>query len=159
MDRLLAAFDGHPFPTTARLAALNARVAFAEGQGDEARMWIARAADAAQEPDWTDLDPEGRAFAYTPADWARLVASFAEAGELIHPRHERRERTLSELPQIPLAYAEAAPFIPAEGLEGLEYGPFDDDPPPAAPSPAAGPAAPRRAPARRRLASASRAAK
>ena len=32
--------------------------------------------------------------------------TFAETGELIHPRHERREKSLSELPELPIAYAD-----------------------------------------------------
>jgi HemY protein len=98
---------------TQRLAGLFARVATAGGKPDEARAWAARGAAAPQEPDWSDLDPEGKAFNYTPADWARLVSTYAETGELIHPRHERAERTMSDLPQLPGAYAESAPFTAA----------------------------------------------
>jgi uncharacterized membrane-anchored protein len=76
-----------------------ARVAYANGEADEARAWVARGVAAPQEPDWSDLDPEGRAFAYARDDWARLTVSYAETGELIHPRFERRERTMSELPR------------------------------------------------------------
>ena len=47
-----------------------ARVANAVGLRDEARAWMARGAGAPQEPDWSDLDPEGRAFAYQASDWA-----------------------------------------------------------------------------------------
>ena len=121
-----------------------ARVAFADGQADEARAWMARGAAAPQEPAWTDLDPQGRAFAYSPADWARLVAAYAETGELIHPRFERRERTLTELPELPPAYEDAGAFAqdgtslayPEGGFdpygEAADYG---EDDPPAAPNP------------------------
>ncbi len=126
---------------------------------------------APQEPDWSDLDPEGRAFAYARDDWARLTVSYAETGELIHPRFERRERTMSELPQLPSAYAESTPFVraaetggalmpipddPGIGL-GIDPGGFDAAPPPE-PEPAA-PAPRRKTGARRRLASGPRAAK
>jgi HemY protein len=94
-------------PVTARIAGLMARTAFAAGSPDEARVWLAHGMSAPPEPDWSDLDPEGRAFAYHASDWARLVATYAETGELIHPRHERRERTLRELPELPIAYADA----------------------------------------------------
>jgi HemY protein len=154
----IRALEGEP--TTARLAGLHARVAFASGQPDEARLWLAQGMNAPQEPDWSDLDPEGRAFTYHASDWARLVTTFAETGELIHPRHERRERGLSELPQLPIAYADTAPFIPVECGEPMPY-PVEDEaygedetpppPPPLAP--------PRRTASRRRLASAPRAAK
>lgn len=144
-------------PVTQRLAGLMARAAHAAGAGDEARAWIARGAAAPQEPDWSDLDPEGRAFAYRPEDWTRLASTYGETGELIHPRHERRERTINDLPQLPVSYVESTPFVSA-----LESGaalmpipddpgvpdPFGDDPTPVTP-----------APRRRRLASANRPAK
>lgn len=99
-------------PLTARIAGLLARAAFAAGQTDEARLWLARGQDAPREPDWSDLDPEGRAFAYEPRDWARLAARFAETGELIHPRFERREAGLSDLPDLPISYADTASLAP-----------------------------------------------
>jgi HemY protein len=136
-------------PLTARIAGLLARAAFAAGRPDEARLWRARGLTAPGEADWSDLDPEGRAFAYQPADWARLAVSFAETGDLIHPRHERREPGLSDLPDLPMSYAEqdlsgfdaSVPFPIGEGLQGEE----DDEPDPAA-SPPVPP------PVRRRLA-------
>ena len=145
---------------TARIAGLKARVAFASNNADEARLWLAQGLTAPQEPDWSDLDPEGRAFAYQPQDWARLVSTYAETGELIHPRFERHERGLSELPELPIAYADSAPFLAAEGGEPLLYpveedGYGDDEPP----GPARPAARARRAGGRRRLASAPRAAK
>ena len=48
-----------------------------------------RAATAPAEPDWSDLDPEGDAFDYTDQDWRRLIFTYGEKGELIHPRYER----------------------------------------------------------------------
>jgi len=137
-------------PLTARIAGLMARAAFAAGRPDEARVWRGRGISAPGEADWSDLDPEGRAFSYQPADWARLSVSFAETGELIHPRHERREPGLSDLPDLPISYAEQdlsgfdapAPFPIGEGLQGEE----EDEGPDPAPPPAAPP------PARRRLA-------
>jgi HemY protein len=146
-------------PLTARIAGLKARVAYALGQPDDARFWMAQGMSAPQEPDWSDLDPEGRAFAYHASDWARLVATFAEAGILIHPRHERHERGLSELPELPVAYAEAPPFLGADGrepvLHPLDESPFGDD----EPEPAGVLAPARRSPVRRRLAGGRRTAK
>ena len=113
-------------PVTQRLAGLFARVAVAGAKPDEARAWQAKGAAAPQEPDWSDLDPEGRAFAYTRADWARLVSTYAETGELIHPRHERRERSLSDLPLLPSAYADSAPFV-ARASENAPFAPIFDD--------------------------------
>ena len=144
---------------TARIAGLRARVAFASGQPDEARLWLAQGAGAAQEPDWSDLDPEGRAFAYNAADWARLVVSFAQTGELVHPRHDRQERGLNALPQLPIAYAESAAFITADGAAPLLYPTepetYADD---AAGALEPAPAPVRRAPPRRRLATPPRSA-
>ncbi|MDO8323183.1 MAG: heme biosynthesis HemY N-terminal domain-containing protein [Phenylobacterium sp.] len=147
-------------PLTIRIAGLFARVAFAAGQPDEARLWMARGVGAPQEPDWTDLDPEGQAFAYLPADWARLTAVYAETGELIHPRHERAEKTMSELPELPVPYTDSAPFLAGQEAApppyGVEEGRYDDDEPEPPPPP---PVSQRRSHARRRLASAPRAAK
>ncbi|HXA39929.1 MAG TPA: heme biosynthesis HemY N-terminal domain-containing protein [Phenylobacterium sp.] len=154
----MAALDAEP--VTARIAGLRARVAYACGQPDEARLWLAQGMNAPPEPDWSDLDPEGRAFAYQTADWARLVITYAETGELIHPRHERRERTLSELPELPIAYADAAAFLsPDGGAQALfshdEQGYEDEEAAAAEPAPAPG----RRRRGASRLASAPRAAK
>lgn len=147
-------------PLTQRLAGLQARAANAAAAVDEARAWITRGAAAPQEPDWSDLDPEGRAFAYRPEDWTRLVATYGETGELIHPRLERRERTISDLPELPVSYVESTAFVrAAEGDAPVM--PIPDDPgvqdyaPPSAGDPTPRPPAPRR----RRLASASRPAK
>jgi HemY protein len=112
----------------ARLCGLMARIAFADGRADEARAWMARGAAAPQDPDWTDLDPAGHAFAYAPTDWARLVSTYAETGELIHPRLERRERTMSELPELPAPYEPGA-FPNPETVLSLvpdDPGPEDD---------------------------------
>lgn len=145
---------------TARLAGLFARVSLASGQTDEARVWMGRGMAAEQEPDWSDLDPEGRAFAYQPSDWARLVVSFAETGELAHPRHERRERTMRELPDLPISYVESAGLLETHVSEPAPYaiaeGVYDEDEPPPPPAPRGGE---RRSSSRRRLASASRVAK
>ena len=43
---------------------LLARTAFAVGRPDDARLWLARGVGAPSEADWSDLDPEGRSFAY-----------------------------------------------------------------------------------------------
>ena len=116
-------------PPTSRFCALMARTAFTAGDADEARAWIARSGAAPQEPDWSDIDPDGKAFAYTPQDWSRLVAVYAETGELIHPRLERQEKTISELPAIPLSYQVSAPFLRAAEA-GAGASPLIDDPGP-----------------------------
>jgi HemY protein len=113
-------------PLTRRLAGLRARIAGALGDRDEARAWTARGAGAPQEPDWSDLDPDGRAFAYTTADWARIAMVYAERGELAHPRFERGERGVSELPELPGAYVDSTPFISAAET-GAPVPPIVDD--------------------------------
>ena len=147
-------------PPTQRLAGLQARAANAAGAVDEARAWIARGAAAPQEPDWSDLDPDGRAFAYRPEDWTRLVAVYGETGELIHPRLERRERTINDLPNLPAAYVESTPFV-AAAEAGASMMPIPDDPgvPDYMRTPDTDPPSPSPAPRRRRLASPTRAAK
>jgi HemY protein len=135
-------------PLTRRLAGLFARIANASGDRDEARAWIARGASAPQEPDWSDVDPNGQAFAYGAGDWAAVVAAYAERGELVHPRFERGERTLTDLPELPATYAESARFVgaadagwlPPPIVDDAGVGP-DDEPDAAAPTP---PTRPRR---------------
>lgn len=81
--------DAYRENPSSRIATLFSQVA--QGRGDEtaARTWMAQAAQAPREPDWSDLDPEGPAFLYDDGDWARLVYVFGDAGQLIHPRLER----------------------------------------------------------------------
>src|SRR5665213_3444780 len=146
-------------PVTARTAGLLARVAYASGEPDEARLWMARGLSAPTEPDWSDLDPEGRAFAYQASDWARLVSTYAETGELIHPRFERQERSLSELPELPLSYADSAAFLQAEGHEALLHPAEDHGLTEEEPAESGGPAPRRRNRPARGLASGRRAAK
>lgn len=74
---------------SARLCTLAAKAEGMLNNPQDARIWMERAATAPAEPDWSDLDPEGEAFDYTDQDWRRLVFTFGEKGELIHPRYER----------------------------------------------------------------------
>lgn len=113
-------------PVTQRLAGLNARLAYGAGDADGARVWMARGPSAPQEPEWSDIDPSGKAFAYSPADWARLVSTYAETGELIHPRFERRDPVITELPRAPMAYEAADRFVSA-AESGLGHMPVTDD--------------------------------
>ena len=74
---------------SARICTLAAKAEGLLNNPQDARIWMERAATAPSEPDWSDLDPEGDAFDYTDQDWRRLVFTFSESGELIHPRYER----------------------------------------------------------------------
>lgn len=91
----------------------------------DARIWLERAASAQAEADWSDLDPSGEAFDYSDPDWRRLVFSFGDTGELIHPRFEAgapRRKALTVEPQAAskvetakdIKTAEAAPESTSE---------------------------------------------
>lgn len=98
---------------TKRIAGLMARGTSALGDNDGARTWIAQAALAKGEPEWSDIDAEGRAFAYGAADWSDLILTFAQNATLVHPRYERGEKGLPETPDLPSRYVPSMPFIRA----------------------------------------------
>jgi len=93
---------------TARLCALAARAEDGLSNPTDARVWLERGVSAPSEADWSDLDPEGNGFDYTVRDWQRLVFSFGDTGELIHPRLEAgaAKKTLSAMSNE----ADEAPF-------------------------------------------------
>ncbi|MGB3456025.1 MAG: heme biosynthesis HemY N-terminal domain-containing protein [Litorimonas sp.] len=90
---------------TTRLCLLAAEAERALGNRMDAQMWTERAATAPHERDWADLDPEGPGFGYEPQDWRRLIFSYGDTGELIHPRGERhaaiRRPTPEAKPDLP----------------------------------------------------------
>ncbi|WP_409432401.1 heme biosynthesis protein HemY [Litorimonas sp. RW-G-Af-16] len=75
---------------TARLCLLAAQAEQRLNNDADARLWTERAATAPREPNWSDLDPSGEGFDYSAQDWRRLVFSYGDTGELIHPRAERQ---------------------------------------------------------------------
>jgi len=79
---------------TGRLCLLMERALKGYGDPKEAARWARMAVTASREGDWSDLEPKGGAFGYAPADWARLVYRFGDAGQLVHPRHETFAREL-----------------------------------------------------------------
>lgn len=81
--------DAYRENPSSRICILFAQVARGRGDENAARTWLAQAAAAPRELDWSDLDPEGPAFLYEDVDWARLVYVFGDSGQLIHPRMER----------------------------------------------------------------------
>lgn len=81
--------DAYRENPSSRICILFAQVARGRGDENAARTWLAQAAGAPRELDWSDLDPEGPAFMYDDNDWARLVYVFGDGGQLIHPRMER----------------------------------------------------------------------
>ncbi len=88
LDEILAD-DDEP---SSRICSLYAQSERQAGNNTRANEWLRKSLSAPDEADWSDLDPDGPAFGYRAEDWARLVYSFGDAGELIHPRHERFER-------------------------------------------------------------------
>lgn len=93
---------------TARLYALGARLAHLEGREDEARRFMARAAHAPGEADWSDIDGEGQAFRYGAEDWKRMVYTYGDDDRLIHPRYERFEIAAEAAPETLLLDAPKA---------------------------------------------------
>jgi len=89
-------------PLSARLCTLAARMEQLAGDEAAARRHMARAAHAPGEADWSDIDEGGRAFAYTDADWARMVEAWGRDARLIHPRHERYEIPAAAAPEAAL---------------------------------------------------------
>jgi HemY protein len=84
---------------TARLCLLSAEAERALGNPNDARVWTERAATAPHERDWSDLDPEGPGFLYESQDWRRLVFSYGDTGDLIHPRAERQDEIRRPTPE------------------------------------------------------------
>jgi HemY protein len=81
--------DAYRENPSSRICILVAQIARGRGDENAARTWLAQAAAAPREADWSDLDPEGPAFLYDDNDWSRLVYVFGDGGQLVHPRMER----------------------------------------------------------------------
>lgn len=98
---------------TKRVSGLMSRGAQALGDLDTARTWVAQAALAKGEPEWSDIDAEANAFAYSASDWSDLILTFARNATLAHPRYERGEKGLPEVPELSSRYVPSMPFIKA----------------------------------------------
>ncbi len=128
-------------PRTARICALQARIEETRGDHELARRLILEGVGAPGEPDWSDIDPAGAAFAYSEEDWIRLVFLFGEEGRLIHPRHERFLPELIAAPSLPLLAGPSATEPEPDDATGSlftveeESGPAARTRPPAPPSP------------------------
>ncbi len=73
---------------TTRLASLMEAVCVGQEDHEGSARWSRAASASAREPDWSDIDPDGRAFDYGLEDWGRLAYAFGDNNTLIHPRHE-----------------------------------------------------------------------
>lgn len=87
---------------SARLCTLMEAVARGRGDTEDAHRWAHQAASAPREPDWSDLDPDGGSFAYSDEEWSRLVHTFGDAAQLIHPRYESYGRELEAMARVAL---------------------------------------------------------
>ena len=92
---------------TGRLCTLMEAVARGRGDLEEANRWARLAASAAREPDWSDIDPDGRAFDFSDSDWARMIYTYGDGGVLIHPRYEGYGRELETMSRLALPPAES----------------------------------------------------
>jgi HemY protein len=95
---------------TARLCVLAAQTEARLNNPTDAALWMQRAATAPREADWSDLDPSGQSFDYSAQDWRRLVFSFGDTGELIHPRFDARAP--SRLPGVSALVEDAVETTP-----------------------------------------------
>lgn len=100
--------EGEP---SSRLCVLAAQAEERLNNPTDAAVWMQRAVTAPREADWSDLDPTGDSFDYTPQDWRRLVFSFGDSGELIHPRAEAQ--SAARLPGLPVT-------VPVQEVEGVQ---------------------------------------
>jgi len=108
---------------SARLCVLAAQTETILQNPAEAALWMQRAATAPREADWSDLDPSGESFDYSDQDWRRLVFSFGDTGELIHPRAERQD--VRRLPSVIGAGALAQAGINVGSHAVIEADPYN----------------------------------
>ncbi len=106
---------------TTRLCTLMEAIVGGRGDVEQASRWSRLASSAAREADWSDIDPDGRAFNFINEDWARLVYTFGDAGSLIHPRYETYGGELETIAHIALpSPTKSNPVQPPENLAVIE---------------------------------------
>ena len=110
---------------TARLCLLMERALRGFGDAEEADRWGRMAASASREADWSDLDPKGMAFDFTPPDWSRLVYTFGDIGDLVHPRYESYGRELEAGRVLALQAPEETGTVPPKAPDGPLVPPLD----------------------------------
>jgi HemY protein len=112
---------------TSRILALRAAAAKVAGDEQGAKDWLGKGANAPREADWSDLDPDGSAFSYEDADWARLIESYGERGILVHPRLERSDAERLVAPELASLTTSAVPSTSGENVTASSA-PSADDP-------------------------------
>lgn len=73
---------------TNRVSRLMEVITRRRGDLNVAQEWAEKAASAPREPEWSDIETDGSAFQYSQEDWSRLVYTFGDGAQLIHPRYE-----------------------------------------------------------------------
>lgn len=114
---------------TSRVCRLMEMVARAREDASEARDWAEKAASAPREPEWSDIETDGSAFNYEHDDWARLVYTYGDGEQLIHPRHETYRAELDVIRNRALP-------APSGGTQATSPAPAPTLPSPAEPPPA-----------------------
>lgn len=110
---------------TGRLCMLMQKSLAGYGDASEADRWGRMAASASREPDWSDLDPKGKAFNYETRDWARMVYSFGDVGELVHPRYEQFGKELEVSKQLALPAPETDEIDTSQLSDDVKAQPLD----------------------------------
>lgn len=116
---------------TSRLYELKAKALMVLGDANGYNETLAKAASSPREEDWSDLDPEGSAFAYEDKDWARLAITYGDEGALIHPRHENAQpsKAIIETSKKETSLMPARPQTIAKPTNGeVVKAPSADDP-------------------------------
>ncbi len=122
---------------TSRVCRMMEMITRARGEIGQAQDWSQKAATATREAEWSDIETDGSAFNYQHDDWARLVYTFGDAEQLIHPRHESYRAELDvvrnrALPG-PMMPPEPARPTSATSDEEASAAPPKAEPPPAPP--------------------------
>ena len=118
---------------TSRVCRLMEMITRATGEPDDARNWAEKAGHAPREPEWSDIETDGSAFNYAHDDWARLVYTFGDGEQLIHPRHESYRAELDVVRNRALPAPQTAGPVPTPAPSKPEALPGQDDPTPTPP--------------------------
>ena len=123
---------GQPSSRVCRMMEMISR---ARHDDSAARSWAARASSSMREPEWSDIDTDGSAFAFSKEEWSRLVYAFGDAGQLIHPRHEGYRAELDVVRNRAIGFDPGT--TKPVGKPGSKGSAIDDEPEPPMTSPPA----------------------